>query len=296
MVLRPALVAAVLGSMSVTCLAVAVLSSSSSSQAKIPTPPDDVPAILVSRQLRQSQGLSIGEIVSLSSDPAGSQPRRFRIAGEYEPVPDPMRLGAVTHEVRLHLPDLIEMTSDAADPLAQESVDAINVALGNPSDARDFARDLSSRIPGLVVRQTAGDDGRAATFIVLERFHLAIAIVTVVASSTFLLALMLMLVDERRETVAVLRLIGFRRRRILLHVLAEGVVIAVAGALFGIVLCAVFQGTINRFFQWRYDTALVFVRITPLIALRSVMLSVPLGVLAVVASSWTLLHRGMLRR
>ena len=53
-------------------------------------------------------------------------------------MPDPMRLGAVNHEVRLHLPDLIEMTSDAADPLAQESVDAINVALGNPSDAPGF--------------------------------------------------------------------------------------------------------------------------------------------------------------
>ena len=127
----------------------------------------------------------------------------------------------------------------------------------------------------------------------LERFHLAIAIVTVVASSIFLLALMLMLVDERRETVGILRLIGFRRRRILLHVLAEGVVIALAGALFGILLCVAFQGGINRFFQWRYDTALVFVRITPLIALRSVVLSVPLGVLAVVASSWTLLGRDM---
>jgi putative ABC transport system permease protein len=296
MVSRPALVAAVLCSTSSMCVAVVVLSSSAFAQGPPPVRPDEVPTILVSRQLRESQGLSIGEVVSLSSDPAGARPRRFRIAGEYEPVPDPMRLGAASHEVRLHLPDLIEMTSNAADPLAAESVDAINVALGDPSDAADFARDLSSRIPGLVVRPTAGDDGRAATFIVLERFHLAIAIVTVLASSTFLLALMLMLVDERRETVAVLRLIGFGRRRILLHVLAEGVVIAVAGALFGIVLCVVFQGAINQFFQWRYDTALVFVRITPLVALRSVALSVPLGVLAVVASSWTLLHRGMLRR
>src|SRR5688572_3125270 len=93
---------------------------------------DDVPALLVSRQLRQSQGLSIGDVVSLSSDPAGAHPRQFRIAGEYEPVPDPMRLGAVNNEVRLHLPDLIEMTS-AADPLAEESVDAINVGLGEKS-------------------------------------------------------------------------------------------------------------------------------------------------------------------
>jgi putative ABC transport system permease protein len=250
----------------------------------------------VSRQLRESQRLAIGDVVSLSSDPAGTRPRRFRIAGEYEPVPDPMRLGAVNHEVRLHLPDLIGMTANAADPLARESVDAINVALDDPSKAPELARELSSRLPGLVVRSTTGDAGRAAPFIVLERFHLAIAVVTVVASSIFLLALMLMLVDERRETVGILRLIGVRRRRILLHVLAEGVVIAVTGALVGILLCAAFQGGINRFFQWRYDTALVFVRITPGIALRSILLSVPLGILAVVASSWTLLGRGMLRR
>jgi putative ABC transport system permease protein len=205
-----------------------------------------------------------------------------------------MRLGAVRHEVRLHLPDLIEMTSDPADPLAAESVDAINVALARPADAASFARDLSARVPGLVVRSTVGNDQRAAPFIVLERFHLAIAIVTVMSSSIFLLALMLMLVDERRETIGILRLIGFERRRILLHVLAEGAVIAAAGAVFGIVLSAAVQGGVNRFFQWRYDTALVFVRITPGISLRSVVLAVPLGVLAALASSWTLLRREVL--
>jgi putative ABC transport system permease protein len=252
---------------------------------------DGVPTILVSRQLRESQRLSIGDVVSLSSDSAGAHPHQFRIVGEYEPVPDPMRLGAVRHEVRLHLPDLIEMTSSAGDPLTKESVDAINAALADPVDASAFARDVSTWIPGLVVRPTAGDAERAAPFIVLERFHLAIAIVTVIASSIFLLALMLMLVDERRETVGILRLIGLRRRRILLHVFAEGVAIAAAGAVFGILLSAAFQGGINRFFQWRYDTALVFVRITPRIALRSIVLAVPLGVLATVASSWTLLRR-----
>ena len=124
----------------------------------------------------------------------------------------------------------------------------------------------------------------------LERFHLAIAIVTVLASSVFLLALMLMLVEERRATVGILRLIGFRRSRILQHVLAEGVVIALAGALFGILLSVVMQGGINQFFQWRYDTALVFVRITPGVALRSIAVAVPLGVAAIFASSWSLLR------
>jgi putative ABC transport system permease protein len=255
------------------------------------TPSDaDVPAILASRQLRESQGLAIGEIVSLSTDPTGAHPRRFRVADSYEPMANPMWLGAERHEVRMHLPDLLAMTADPAD---QDSVDAINVKLGTPADAAAFIRDTPARIPGLVVRSTSASDDRAAPFVVLERFHFAIAIVTVIASSIFLLALMLMLVEERRETVGILRLIGFRRRRILLHVLAEGVVVAAAGAVFGILLSVAFQGGINTFFQWRYDTILVFVRITPRIALRSIAMSVPLGVLATLASSWTLLRREM---
>ncbi len=251
-----------------------------------------MPAILVSRQLLQSQQLHVGDVVTLAADAAGRGARPFRIAGVYEPTPDPMQLGAVRHEVRLHLPDLIDMTVDAgANPLAADTVDALNVKLARPADVDAFVRRVSSAIPGVTAHPTTANDSRAAPFVVLERFHLAIALVTVIASSIFLLALMLMLVDERRSAVGVLRLIGFRRRRILQYVLAEGVVIAVAGAAFGIVLAAVMQGGINRFFQWRYDTVLVFVRVTPGIALRSIALGVPLGVAAALAASWTLLRR-----
>jgi putative ABC transport system permease protein len=260
------------------------------------TAPLDLPSVLVSRQLLESERLTIGDVVSLSTDPAGAHPRRFHIAGAYEPVPDPLRLGATRHEARLHLPDLLDIATDdaaAADPQAREAVDAINVSIGDATGAESVTRDLST-LPGIVVRSSAGDDQRAAPFIVLERFHLAIAIVTVVASSIFLLALMLMLVDERRETVGILRLVGVRRRRIVLYVFAEGLVLAAAGAVVGILLSAAFQGSINRFFQWRYDTALVFVRITPRIALRSVAMAVPLGVLAAMASSWTLLRQDVL--
>lgn len=204
--------------MSVAATAVASLAlaqgagSGQTSHGDVQRPPE----ILVSRQLLESQRLSVGDIVSLSREASGGHPRQFRIAGKYEPVPDPMRLGSVRHEIRMHLPDLIAITtSGSTDPLDAESVDAINVALRNPGDADAFARDVSTRLPGVVVRSTSGDDQRAAPFVVLERFHLAIAVVTVVASSIFLLALMLMLVDERRSTVGILRLIGFRRRRIL---------------------------------------------------------------------------------
>jgi ABC-type lipoprotein release transport system permease subunit len=257
---------------------------------------DQLPAILISRQLAAAEGLKVGDSVSFSSKPDGTAPRQFRIAGIYEPVADPMRLAARRHEARLHLPDLLSLTADSSDPLSSESVTAINVALTDPSDAESFARDVSARIPipQLTARAAQGGEGSAAIFVVLDRFHFAIAIVTMAASTVFLLALMLMLVEERRGTVGILRLIGLRKSRILLQVFAEGLLIAAAGAVFGIVFAAALQGAVNAFFQWRYDTSLIFVRITPQIALRCVLLAVPLGVVASVISSWTLLRSNVL--
>ncbi len=55
------------------------------------------------------------------------------------------------------------------------------------------------------------------------------------------------------------------------------------------------EGLINRFFQWRYDTALVFVRITPRRAAICALVAVPLGVLATLIASWALLRRNVLR-
>lgn len=257
---------------------------------------DEPPAILISRQLAAAEGLRVGDEVSLASKPDGAGARRFRIAGIYEPVADPMRLAARRHEARLHLPDLLSLTADPSDPLSAESVRAINVALKDPNDAEAFARDVSARIPipQLTARAAQGGEGSATVFVVLDRFHFAIAIVTMAASTVFLLALMLMLVEERRGTVGILRLIGLRKSRILLQVFAEGLLIAIAGAAFGIVFAAALQGAVNAFFQWRYDTSLVFVRITPQIALRCVLLAVPLGVVASVISSWTLLRSNVL--
>ena len=49
------------------------------------------------------------------------------------------------------------------------------------------------------------------------------------------------------------------------------------------------EGVVNRIFQSRYDTALVFVRVTLPIVLRSIALAVPLGIAAGVIASWTLI-------
>ena len=257
---------------------------------------EQLPTILLSRQLAAAEGLHVGDTVAMAAKPDGSSARLFRVAGIYEPVADPMRLAARRFEARLHLPDLLSLTADPSDPLSGESVTAINVALTDPGDPDSFARDVSAKIaiPQLTARPAQGGEGTATIFVVLDRFHFAIALVTVTASTVFLLALMVMLVEERRETVGILRLIGLRKGRILLQVLAEGLLIAAVGAAFGILFAAGLQGAVNTFFQWRYDTSLIFVRITPQIALRCVLLAVPLGVLASLISSWTLLRSNVL--
>jgi ABC-type lipoprotein release transport system permease subunit len=109
------------------------------------------PAVLLSRQLARDAHVEVGDIVTLGADPSGKRSARFRVAGVYEPTPDPMKFMIERFEARLHLPDLLALTADPRDPLAAESVSAINVALADPSDARTFAADVSRRTLGLAI-------------------------------------------------------------------------------------------------------------------------------------------------
>jgi putative ABC transport system permease protein len=262
--------------------------------AQTPAPPD----VLLSRQAAEALGLDVGAIVQLES-PDRPGPREFRVAGIYEPTPDPARLGNAIHAVRLHLPDLLALQREPDAVVGAiagaETVDAINVKLKPGSDPAAFSRDVNARLPGILARPSADAAGAAGPFRVLERFHLAIAIVTIIASTVFLVALTVMLVDERRETVGVLRLIGLPTSRVLVQVMIEGFLVAGAGSIVGLGLALASETLINRFFQWRYDTALLFVRITPEVAARCVAIAMPLGVVATVTASWLLLRRNALR-
>ena len=247
------------------------------------------PGVLLSRQLAARARVSIGDTVTFASDPEGTRPVTLRVAGIYEPTPDPMRFTARRLEAHMHLPDLLTMVADGSDPAAREAVDTINVTLTDPGDVVRFATELAGRAPGVAVTPTgrARDDD---PFAVLDRFHVAISAVTVIGATAFLLALMVIRAEERRDTVAILRLIGISRRSLLTAVAIEGLLIAAAGAIFGVLTAFAAEGLVNRFFQARYDTALVFLRVTPSIALRSVAIALPLGLAAGIGASWPLLR------
>jgi putative ABC transport system permease protein len=254
---------------------------------------DVPPDLLVSRQLAARANLAVGDIVTVATDPAGGRTARFRVAGIYEPTPDPMRFTAERMEARMHLPDLVSLTADPSDPADAESVNAINVRLLNPADTEPFRADVKSRVPGLAAHPTARAPDNDP-FAVLDRFHVAISIVTVLGGTAFLLALMIIRAEERRDMIGLLRLVGVSRQSLLTAVLVEGLFIAVIGAVVGILIAVAGQGLVNRIFQARYDTTLVFVRVTPSIAFRTMAFAVPLGVLAGFAASWTVLRRDIL--
>jgi putative ABC transport system permease protein len=250
----------------------------------------ETPSVLISRQLLRDAHLAVGDVVLLSADRAGARAARFRIAGVYEPTPDPLKYNVERLEARLHLPDLLALTANPADPQSPESVTAVNIRLANPADADSFSADVARRSIGLVARPTArareGDP-----FTVLERFHLAIATVTIIGSTAFLLALMVIRAEERRDMVGMLRLIGISRRSIVLEIIVEGIVVAIAGAIAGVLIAAAAQYGINRFFQARYDTTLVFVRVTASIVVRCLVIALPVGIVTGAAAAWTLLRR-----
>jgi ABC-type lipoprotein release transport system permease subunit len=254
---------------------------------------DASPGILVSRQLAARAHLKVGDEVTFSTEPKGGRTATFRVAGVYEPTPDPMRFTAARIEARMHLPDLIALATPSDEPADAEVVNAINVALADPSSARAFTKEVSSGLPTISVRPAA-DARENDVFAVIDRFHVAISFVTVVGATAFLLALMVIRAEERRETVAVLRLIGISQRSLLISVAIEGIIIASVGALFGVALAVASEGLVNRFFQARYDTALVFIRVTAPLAARAVTIAAPLGVVAGIAASWTLLRRNIL--
>src|SRR5262245_58939031 len=272
----------------VSCLL--VIAAATSSLAQTESSEVSPPPVLLSRQLANRARVSVGDEVTLTADP--DRPgRSFRVIGIYEPTPDPMRFTAQRFEARLHLTDLLAFDEHARD--RADSVDAVNIRLVDPADAQRFADDVRTRMPGLEIRPTSRPPDNDP-FVVLDRFHLAISLVTVAGSTAFLLALMIIRAEERRETIGAMRLLGISRRSLLVEVAIEGLLIAAAGAVLGALIAFAAEGLVNRIFQSRYDTTLVFIRVTRSIALRSFLLAVPLGVAAGIAASWTLLRRTIL--
>src|SRR6185295_14639965 len=66
---------------------------------------NSVPQVLLSRHLMREAGVRVGDVVTLAADADGAGSTLFRVAGVYEPTPDPRKFSAQRLEARLHLAD-----------------------------------------------------------------------------------------------------------------------------------------------------------------------------------------------
>ena len=132
--------------------------------------------------------------------------------------------------------------------------------------------------------------GSSQTFLVVSRFHRAIAVITIVASAVFLLCIMLLKVEERRLDAAVMRFVGVRRRTIFGALLLEAAVLAVASAVAGAGIASAASAITNAYYQRFFQTELVFSLITARIVVFGVTLSLVLGLAAGAAAAWRLVR------
>jgi putative ABC transport system permease protein len=243
-----------------------------------------VTAVAVERRLADDLGLRVGDTIRLGTDP-DSMRALATISAVYEPSPDPAQITKSERHLRMHLPDLAALLGEP------DRVDRFGVGTvaGVPVDSAVAALERNAFgydvYPSSVIASESSQ-----TFLVVSRFHRAIAVITIVASAVFLLCIMLLKVEERRMDAAVMRFVGVRRRTIFGALLLEAALIAVAGSALGILIALLAGAATNAYYRHYFETRLIFSLITPEIVLFSVALSLALGLAAGAAAAWRLVH------
>jgi putative ABC transport system permease protein len=243
-----------------------------------------VVGVAVERQLARELELSIGDTVRLGTS-LDSVTNSAVVAAIYEPRPDPAEIAKRERHIRLHLPDLAALLG------APDRVDRFGIGLRRGVSPDSAAILLNRSAFGYRVHvSTHLASESSQTFLVVSRFHRAIAVITIVASAVFLLCIMLLKVEERRLDAAVMRFIGVRRRTIFGALLLEAAFVAILGSVAGTALSYLASAATNAYYQKFFDTRLIFSAITREIVLFSIALSLILGLMAGMLAAWRLVR------
>ncbi len=242
-------------------------------------------SITIDERLAQRAALGVGDTVVLaasagaSAAPASGGTRRADtviIAAITQRTADPSEIARSEYRVRLHLDHLQSLTG-AGDRVGRFAVQTREVP-GAVDSAAARINALAFGFRAYPAAEVAVET--SATFRVVNRFHRAIGVITIVASAIFLLCITLLKVDERRRDVGALRLIGVSRRTVVRAVVLEASAIAVIGSLMGAALGYGAGWIVNWHYQGVYSTPLKFAIVTPGIVVFATALSLVLGVLA----------------
>ena len=228
--------------------------------------------VAIERRLAERMALRVGDTVTLTPDP--TKPRTgYTIEAIYEPRPDPATALRGEYRVRFHLPDLARLLGEP------DKVDRFGVAAAPGISADSLAFRINQLAFGFRAYPSATIASESSkTFVVVSRFHRAIGFISIMASTVFLLAIMLLKVEERRLDAAVLRMIGISRATVFKAFVLEACLLALVGSAVGTGLAMVATNITNWAYQRRFETSLIFAQLTPGIVAFGVGLSIALGI------------------
>jgi putative ABC transport system permease protein len=229
--------------------------------------------IAIDERLATDAGLRVGDRVVLAAEPGSAAGDTARIAAIVKRRADPAEVARSEYRIRMHLDHLQHVVGygDRVDRFAIETAD------GASGDS--VLRRINSMAFGFrAYRSKEIAVETSKTFLVVSRFHRAIGMITIVASATFLLCIMLLKVDERRRDVAAMRLMGISRATVIRTVMLESSFVALLGSFFGVGLGFATAAFVNAHYQAVYRTPLKFAIITPGTVAYSVLLSLVLGI------------------
>jgi ABC-type lipoprotein release transport system permease subunit len=240
--------------------------------------------IAIDTRLAEDLGLTVGATVRLSAVP-GAPADSAVVRAIFARKADPAEVARREYRIRTHLGQLQQLLG------ADDRVDrfAVGVRAGVPIDS------AVARINHVAFGFRAHPSKAVAvkssrTFQVVERFHTAIGIITVVASAVFLLCLLLLSVEERKRDVAALRLLGISRGTVVRAIVMEAALVSLIGSALGAVVGWIASLIVNVHFQQVYRTPLLFALLTPEIFAFATLLSLTLGIGAGAVAAWRLVR------
>jgi lipoprotein-releasing system permease protein len=205
--------------------------------------------VLMSRNMAVTLGLGRGDAITVLVPTTNAdgipEPRlrEFTVAGVFD--------GSVGEQDSLLIAALDDVRALLPDPDARVSLQVdFEDALAAPERARAIARDLPA---GVEIRDWTVDHASYFRAIRIEKTMVAIILMLIVAVAAFyLVAMLAMVVTDKRTDIAILRTLGTAPRQVMAIFLIQGSVIAWFGVALGVLLgCVVghFAGAIAAFFE-----------------------------------------------
>ena len=238
-------------------------------------PRDQLRTIAIDEAFAARAHLEVGDTVAISSRAGALAPdaERVVVSAIVKRGADPSEVARGDFRVRMHLDQLQQVAGYG------DRVDRFAIATTPSADidrAIDRINHVAFGFKAYRSRDIAVETSR--TFQVVSRFHRAIGVITIVASSVFLLCIMVLKVEERRRDIAALRLMGISRSSVVRSIVIESALVAVLGCVLGIVLGWATSLLVNWHYKALYRTPLEFSIVTPPIVAFAVALSLILGI------------------